>query len=269
MRTGPKPRVVLLHSSAASARQWDALGARLAGAFDVHAIDLHGHGARADWAAAQPMTLADEAALAQPLLEGADAVHLVGHSYGGAVALELASLWPEHVRSVSVYEPVLFRLLFDRQGDAPAAREVAAVAQDVDACVARGLLAAAAQRFVDFWSGAGAWSRLGERAQASIAARMGSVAQHFHALFADAALAARLPALRMPLQVLSGERTPEATRRIGALLRTLWPDARHETLPGMGHMGPMTHGEAVNGRVVAFLQDTFSACEPRSALALV
>ena len=35
----------LLRSSAASARQWDALAAALAGRYRVHALDLHGHGA--------------------------------------------------------------------------------------------------------------------------------------------------------------------------------------------------------------------------------
>jgi pimeloyl-ACP methyl ester carboxylesterase len=59
------------------------------------------------------MTLADEAALALPLLE-CGGVHLFGHSYGAAVALQSAALRPQRVRSLTVYEPVWFRLLIDR-----------------------------------------------------------------------------------------------------------------------------------------------------------
>jgi pimeloyl-ACP methyl ester carboxylesterase len=245
--------VVLLHSSAGSARQWDALAQALAPRAEVHAIDLHGHGARADWPASQAMSLADEAALALPILERSSAVHLVGHSYGAAVALKLATLQPDRVRSVSVFEPVLFRLLLDHQGGTRTARDVIEVAQVIDERVAIGHHASAARRFVDFWGGAGAWARLSARAQASTAARMRSVARHFHALFDESALQARLSALAPKMLCLTGGQTVAATRHIGALLRWMLPGAQHEVLPGMGHMGPVTHAAHVNRCLLDFL----------------
>jgi pimeloyl-ACP methyl ester carboxylesterase len=45
----PRPTIVLLHSSASSARQWERLADRLRDRFYVHAVDLHGHGARTAW----------------------------------------------------------------------------------------------------------------------------------------------------------------------------------------------------------------------------
>ena len=111
--------VVLLHSSASSARQWQPAVAALQAHFSVHAIDFHGHGARPDWQGGAAMTLADEVALVEPLLEQAGGAHLIGHSYGGAVALKLATRLPALVRSVVAYEPVLFGLL---HGDAGSRR---------------------------------------------------------------------------------------------------------------------------------------------------
>ena len=103
--------VVLLHSSAASARQWDALAERLRPRFEVHAIDLHGHGRQAPWRGDRPLSVHDEAALALPAIERAGAVHLVGHSYGAAVALHLAAARPSRVGSLALYEALPFRLL--------------------------------------------------------------------------------------------------------------------------------------------------------------
>jgi pimeloyl-ACP methyl ester carboxylesterase len=246
------PTVVLLHSSASSGRQWQALAERLRPHCDVHAVDLHGHGRQAPWCAERPLTLADEAALVLPIVDAARGpVHLVGHSYGGAVALRVAALRRERVSSVAVYEPVLFGLLAQRDAHGAATREAVELAGRVRGHVQRGELHAAAADFVDYWSGAAAWSGIGAERQAAIAMRMPTVAQHFDALYRDRLYGERLD--RMPLLCLTGARTTPAARRIGAVLRALWPAAHHETLDGLGHMGPITHPDVVNARIVRFL----------------
>ncbi|MFT3719318.1 hypothetical protein [Pseudorhodoferax sp.] len=53
----------------------------------------------------------------------------------------------------------------------------------------------------------------------------------------------------MPPLCLAGGRTNAATARIAGLLRT----AHHQVLPGMGHLGPVTHAQAVDDRLVCFL----------------
>jgi pimeloyl-ACP methyl ester carboxylesterase len=243
--------VVLLHSSAASARQWDALAGLLAPRFEVHAIDLHGHGARAPHGQDTPLTLGDEAALAAPIVARAGRVHLVGHSYGGAVVCEIARRHPAAVASVTVFEPVLFGLLLGDDDSLAESAEVVALAAAIGAQVVRGELQAAAQRFVGFWSGTAAWAAMGESRQAAVAARMPAVALHFDAAFAAAD---PRPALaRLPLLCLSGERTADATRRIAEILRSSLPHAEHARLQGLGHMGPLTHAAVVNARIADFL----------------
>ena len=249
--------VVLLHSSAASARQWDALAQGLLPDFEVHALDLHGHGRQAPWRDERPLSVEDEAALAMPILERARGAHLIGHSYGAAIAVHLAASRPALVRSLTVFEPVLFDLLAQHEPQGAAALEVIDMAQTVFKYVTVGLLPAAAEHFVDYWSGTGSWKKLGVHQRAVIASRMPMVAQHFGALYAASLLPTRLAQLRMPVLCLSGGRSTPAAVRIAALLRDLLPKATHEVMDGLGHLGPITHPTIVNARVLRFLGGEF------------
>jgi pimeloyl-ACP methyl ester carboxylesterase len=246
--------VILFHSSAGSSRQWSALVERLAPRFAVHAVDLHGHGTRPAWNSAAALTLADEAALAEPIVRSAGRVHLVGHSYGGAVALTLAARHPESVASVAVYEPVLFRWLFDDDPHSAAAREPLEVAEAMHKYLSRGDAYRAASVFLAYWCGHGLWESMSVARRDGAAQRMRTVLSHFDALFEDGLSPFRLRRLPMPMLFLSGARTVASTRRIAELLRAALPEACHEVLPEMDHMGPVTHVEAVNRRIASFVQ---------------
>ena len=252
--TAQQPMVVLLHSSASSARQWDRLAETLAPRFRVRAIDLHGHGEQAAWSGNRPLTLADEAALAASLLEENGGVHLVGHSYGAAVALKLATIYPESVRSVAAYEPVLFRWLIDDVAHQQRAQEVIAVATSMRDELAGDREASAARRFIDFWSGAGAWNSMPAGKQSSIATCMRAVLQQFDALFYEPLQPAQLALLSMPMLFIGGTHTVNVTRRIVEVLRMTLPRAQHTLLQAMGHMGPVTHASEVNRTLLEFLE---------------
>ena len=251
-QAAPRPVVVLLHASASSARQWDALAQALEPQAQVHAVDLLGHGKRA--AHATPATVHDEAALVQPILQAAGAVHLVGHSYGGAVAMHLAAAQPSRVLSLAVYEPVLFSLLAEHEPWSPAAREAFTLADTMRMRVAAGDLLAAAAGFIDYWSGPGAWAGMSAQRQQAVASRMPEVAQHFEALYREPMPAQKLARLQMPLLCLSGGRSTRSAQRIVALLHGLLPNAWHAHVPEAGHMGPVSHAPLVNPHLLAFLQ---------------
>jgi pimeloyl-ACP methyl ester carboxylesterase len=256
--------VVLLHASASSSRQWSALAQRLASRFDVRAVDFHGHGARGPWQGRGPLALADEVALVEPIIREKGSVHLVGHSYGGAVALKIASMHPSGVRTLAVFEPVLFRWLLDLDPYPTAAREVLEVVDDIRRSLrcANGRLGA--ERFVNYWAGDGAWARLPRSRQDPIAARMPAVLSHFDALFGEPLL---LPDAVIPLPILcmSGTQSPRSTRRIAEIAHRMLPTASHEAMAGMGHMGPMTHAATFDARIERFLlQARDSAAAGRS-----
>jgi pimeloyl-ACP methyl ester carboxylesterase len=264
MSAADRPAVVLLHSSASSGRQWAALAEALQPYCRVRLVDLHGHGARPAWQGAGAQTLADDAELVAPLLADGGA-HVVGHSYGGAVALKLACLHPRAVRSLVAFEPVMFRWLLEDDPHHPASQDVLAIIATIRNRLDCDKARVAAECFVSFWSGQAAWTALPEGARGAIAARMPTVLAHFDALTREPLRHAQLAGLGLPMLFASGAATVAATRRMASLLRATLPHATHLTLPGMGHMGPVTHAAAFNRQVVRFLRTQGSAQRVASA----
>ena len=107
---GCGPAVVCVHSSASSSAQWRPLMDRLAGRFHTLAVDLYGSGKTPAWPGHRSLTLADEVALLAPVFNWAgERCHLVGHSYGGAVALAAALAEPARVAPSSCSSPCCSR----------------------------------------------------------------------------------------------------------------------------------------------------------------
>lgn len=237
--------VVALHSSGASGRQWDGWRALLPARLDWRTPELLGYDA-AGWPAGAGTTLDAEAQRLLPLLASVPGgVHLLGHSYGGAVALQIALRWPEHVRSLTVYEPVRFALL--RDGDAALWRGIVAVGREIGAHALQGRLDDAGERFVDYWSRAGAWQSLAPQRRQAVAARMSKVCAEFEALFDDAVPAPAYRTLPMPVRLITGSRSPRPALRVAERLARACPDATLVRLDGLGHLGPIEDA----GRVAA------------------
>jgi pimeloyl-ACP methyl ester carboxylesterase len=247
------PTVILLHASGSSSRQWDTLAEALRPSYSVVALDFHDHGSRPAGARAAGSSVANDAALVEAALASAGGAHLIGHSYGGAVAMQVAMSHPHLVRSVAVFEPVLFRLLVEDDANGPFVRTVFAVVADMTARLAEHRPMEAARRFVEFWTAPHVWHGMPQRRQRAIALRAATVIGHFFGLFGAPSPHRAVAGLQMPVLCLTGERTVPAARRIGELLAELLGPGHHETMPGMGHMGPITHAEHVNRRLLAFL----------------
>ena len=238
--------VLFLHSSASSGRQWDAIAATLSPATTVHAPPLLGYDARTPWPLDRALTLDDEAAALEALLDAAPGpVHVVGHSYGGAVALQLALRRSDAVASLTLYEPVRFALLFGAPGLAAAGEEIVRVGRGIGALAAAGDPHAAAADFVDYWSGAGAWPAMARARQDAVAARMTKVRAEFEALFADPVPAGAYAALTMPVRLLRGEASPLPARGVASRLNELLPCATLVTLRGGVHMQPVVDPASV------------------------
>jgi len=250
--------VISLHSSGSSPRQWSALTQGLGSAYRVAAPALIGYGDAPDWQYQRPLSLDDEAQRIEPLIEGeSGGVHLVGHSFGGAVALRLALRNPGRVRSLVLYEPVLFSLLNDeapdRPGPPPAMAEVNAVRISIRRSVYSGHNALAARLFVEYWSGPGAWDALDMRRRNAVTERMRKVDAEFDAVNCNQIRLNEFRLIRVPVLLLQGERTRRPARRIAEMLASALPDVIREEVRGAGHMGPITHADEVNARIGAYL----------------
>jgi pimeloyl-ACP methyl ester carboxylesterase len=258
--------VICLHGSTASGRQWQPLSDRLGSRFTVHAPDLYGYGSAPEWHGRSHFTLDDELERIAPRIEQAEkGVHLVGHSYGGAVALKAAVRYPKQVLSVAVYEPVLFRLLFRQPATSEAVREIWTTQRDVRRSLSAGHPLQAAERFVDYWNGNGAWEWLTARQQASVSRRIGKVRLDFDALFSDTTVIEDLASLPMALLCLYGSRAPLASRSIARLIGSRSPRASLVRMEGLGHMGPVTGHQRVNDRLMVHLKRQATYARARRA----
>jgi pimeloyl-ACP methyl ester carboxylesterase len=248
-----KPLVLCLHSFASSSRQFRSLAARLSPRFRVMAPDLHGHGERAPWQGSRPFTLADEAAPLEALLPESGPVHLVGHSYGAALALRIAAAHRSRVGSMALYEPTLWGTLAALCPADPATLEIEAVRDDTNRLIAAGALGAAAERFIDYWAGAGAWAATPAERRPRLVATMPSLPGGWNAAFSEPWTAERLRALDIPCLLMTGSRSTAAAHRAVRLLRETLPRAQVIELDGPGHLGPITHPERFDNAVEAFL----------------
>ena len=254
-RNDQRQSVLFLHCSGSSARQWSPVTAALTEPIDAVPLDLIGYGADApDWPAGKPCTLDDEADRLAHRLYGAEPVHVVGHSFGGTVALQFALRWPSRVRSLTLYEPVRFALLFARRMTRAIGDAIVGVGRKIGAKVMAGRRAEAAELFIDYWSGRGAWAAMNPRHQEAVVARMPKVRAEFEALFADPIPLAAYRRLSMPVLLLVGGETLTPPREVARLLAGVLPRVDCETLPGLGHMGPITDPTRFAARLGAFLR---------------
>lgn len=108
-QAGEGESVVLLHGFGGSTYLWRQVTPRLAARFRVVAIDLNGFGWTERPRARQAYTLEGQEALVLGVLDalGIERAHLVGHSYGGGLAIWIAARHPGRVRSLSLVASTL------------------------------------------------------------------------------------------------------------------------------------------------------------------
>jgi pimeloyl-ACP methyl ester carboxylesterase len=248
--------VVCVHASASSSAQWRPLMDRLAGRFRTLAADLYGSGKSPMWPAVRPLSLADEVALLDPVLAAAGRrFHLVGHSYGGAVALRAALAAPGRVESLVLFEPVLFSVLTAEDPTQPAAREIAAVRDDTVRALERGDPRASGARFVDYWMGAGAWAAMPEPRREALAGAMTTVKAEWDAAFREPTPLSAFTELDVPVLYLTGSESPASSRAVARLLTKTLPRVTAVEIEGAGHMGPVTHPDRINTLIERYLTD--------------
>lgn len=248
--------VLLLHSSLSSHKQWLPLVTLLNEDCQLLLPDLLGYGGNqpAEFSTDPKHRLAIEAAALRGQLP-ADVIEqpliLIGHSYGGALALHLARLGYFRLKALILYEPVAFHLLAASTLSEASAltREVVTLSEQMP------LLPAwdAAQLFVDYWQQQDYFGQLPARMQQQMAGQVWKVPEDFHALINEPACLADYQQIQVPVLLLRGAQSRRSALLITQLLEGIWPKANVCTLQA-GHMGPITAAETVNARILAFIR---------------
>jgi lipase len=241
LAAGTGAPVLLLHGSASAAVMWASVIDALKVQFRVIAPDLIGYGRTDSWPNGHAFTAADELRLLEPLLPQGAPVHVVGHSYGGLIALHLALAGRIALRSLTLIEPVAFFLL-PHAGAHDAWSEIRALGRDYATRIAAGETEAALRGFIGYWAGDGAWDVMDEPLRAQIRRAAGKIVLDFQLAFTDPGLAS-VRALQFPIRLISGGRTRSPTRHIMTFLADQWPAAKFEVVASANHLLPVTHPE--------------------------
>ncbi len=247
------PHVMLIHSSVSGARQWRRLMDDLKDRYRVRAVNLYGYGKTPSWHGGALQTLDDQARLVETAIPAdADELYVVGHSFGGSVAMKLAANLQRRVTKLVLLETNPFYLLA-QAGRADAFAEAVDLRNCIRKFGALGEWEAAAETFADYWSGAGTWRNMPADRRIVFAAALRPNFHEWSAVMNETTTidewAATLPRATM---ALCDPATVSPIREIDALLRAACPAWTFAAAKG-GHMAPLTRPDLINPIVTLFL----------------
>ncbi len=246
--------IILGHSSTGSSGQWRDLIARLSGYFRLFAPDHLGYGRTGAHPGTPPLFEFETSIIEALIALAGTKVHLVGHSYGGAIMARVAVQNLDRLRSLCLIEPTLFHLLH------PAGRndehaEIKAVADRVVQCFDAGDPEEASRGFIDYWVTEGAYDAMDERVRNAVIASMPKLRVEWPEAFQPwGATTAALRNVRVPVQLIRATRTTRAASAVIDLLQEIWPGSDLQEVEEAGHMSPMTHPNRVNSILEEFLK---------------
>jgi len=250
---GKGETVILLHSSMSSKSQWQKLISDLKPVFRIITIDLLGYGDCSFPVNPEQFSLKDETNRIETIIENEvlskESIHLVGHSYGGAVSLKLAYKLPMKIKSLILYEPVAFHLL---QNTEPAMNDIKMLVDKINLSLEQSDVRAATELFIDYWSGKGYFKMLPKRIQAAFIQEIHKVVLDFKALTEEACTLQDYLEITSPTCLIAGMESPVSSRRITELLRQTLPNLSFFLTEG-GHMAPITHTASINPIIMSFL----------------
>lgn len=248
-----RDHAVFIHSTGTGPFMWKRLMAGLPEGLQAVTPVNRGYAPGDLMARGAPFDIAmDLAHVKQQLPAETAGLHLVAHSYGGLLALQLA-LDPEvPVKSLWLYEPVMFGSMKALAEQAP---------EHVPAQVAADLMQVFAnprlfddldvggtddwlEGFVDYWSAPGVWAAMPDKVKdmnRAVGWKMFMEVRH------QALLARPVSDYRFegPLTLLHGALSPSPAQEMVRQLARVNPQARVEVLEGLSHMSLITQADAV------------------------
>lgn len=252
---GAGPPVLLVHGTVMDYRYWVSQMEPLGRTHRVIAVSLRHFypevwgGKGTDFSAEQHAK--DLAAFIRRL--GAGPAHLVGHSYGGGVAFLVAKHNPELLLSLTLADPAPLEGITPPTAETVA--EISARREIVKAAVEHlesGDIDGGLERFVEGAVGTGIWRQVPEQMRARLRENAWTVKSLLDSVqTADAC--ADAAAIRAPVLLITGEKSPRA---YGAILQGLASCFKHHRLaaiPNASHTMNRTNPNAFNGVLAEFL----------------
>ena len=247
--TGTGPTVVLVPGSCSTGAAWRPVLAPLGDGVRCVTTSLLGDGGTAERRTVRDADISREAEILEAVIRrAASAVHLVGHSFGGAAALAVALRKRVPLRSLMIMEAPVLELL----RHAGKHRHYRAFREMTDAyfdAFRRGETAAI-ETMIDFYGGAGTFAAWPERVRRYAVDTTPVNILDWAAVDDFQLTPACLANIDVPAVVLRGGASHPAMRCANGLLAKSIPDASVVTLAGAAHFMISTHAGEV-ARLIA------------------
>ena len=244
--------LLLLHAGVADSRLWDDQFCVLAEHYRVVRFDMRGYGRTI--VPAETYSDHDDAARLLSTLD-VEKAHVVGVSFGGKVAIDLALAYPGMVDALVLSAPAV-------AGYDPSSEEMARFISEEDEAWERGDLAEATEVNLRMWVDGP--NRTPDQVNPTVRERVRQMQLHAFGLDLPEAAQkhpltppaiARLEEIRVPTLVVVGDQDVSEFRDLARLVAAGIQGARVVVIPGAAHLPNMENPELFNRIALGFLRD--------------
>ncbi len=246
--------VVLVHGAGANRNYWKGLTEHLR-SYRVLAPDLYGHGDTPIWASKNntPYFYSSDVDLLEALIKlHGQPVHLVGHSSGGSVCIELAIKKPEFISGLVLIEPMLPTILRDKAPNEW--EEISSTYKHCHSELDKGNTAVAAHDLFEYILGDGEWNKLPEKVRKWMVENIETLTAHSRASLALQCDLEAYGKLNVPVLTIHGSHSRTPYQKISQILAQTFRRSRVLTVKGSSHNSPLTHLGTVGPAILNFLE---------------
>ena len=248
--SGTGPTLVLVPGSFSTGAAWRPVTKRLNGMFRIVTTSLPGYGGTRE---VRDGSKPDIDLLAEVVEEvvrtTGSAVHLVGHSFGGCVAVAVATRGLVKLSGLTLFEanPVDVLRMSDERELHCAVRGML----DAYEAAADDGMGAVAARVIDFWGGAGSFDALPEAVRGYVAATAATNALDWRTALGFNADAAAYRAIDCRARFVFGSEGHKAAKCMAEVLGNLVPNGKVTEMSGASHFMLATHPEQTAAIIMA------------------
>lgn len=241
--------LLLIHAGVADSRMWNAQMEAFAREYRVIRFDLRGFG-RSNMPPGSFANYDDVRALLDHL--GVQSAHVLGISFGGAIAIDFTLARPQYVRSLILGAPSV--------GGLEPTERIRRFWREEDAALERGDLDGATELNLRLWVDGP--QREPDRVdphvresvrQMQLAIFQKEIPDDVEEVDLDPPAVGRLAEISIPVLVMVGELDLQEKRALTSQLASAIPGASEMVLPGVAHMLNMERPEQFNQHVLDFL----------------
>ncbi len=251
--TGQGPAVLFVPGSYSTGAAWKQIQKALPSGFRCLTTSLCGYGETPESRTPDDFGIHHHVSVIEALASYIAApVHLVGHSFGGTVALAAALSGRVHVASLSTFEANPIGMLREYQGG-ERYRETLDMSLAFAAAVESGEADAPA-RIIDFWGNAGAFAAMPDAFKAYCRSVAAVNVLDWKSAFDFPVSPSDCATLQVPVLLVRGELANPAMVDITERLQASLPRAETHAVEGAGHFLISTHAAQCAALLGRFLQ---------------